>query len=71
MYDIISKHPTTLEIYREKLIKMGIATEEDADKYEENARSILDQAFKEAPTYKPKDADWLESRWDGFKSPRI
>eukprot|EP01129_Flabellula_baltica_P014572 TRINITY_DN700_c0_g1_i3.p1 TRINITY_DN700_c0_g1~~TRINITY_DN700_c0_g1_i3.p1 ORF type:complete len:1000 (-),score=261.71 TRINITY_DN700_c0_g1_i3:30-3029(-) len=69
MYQVIGKHPTTLDIYSEKLIKSGVVSEEQAQKYKDECLSILEQAFKDGPTYKPKDADWLESKWVGFKSP--
>ena len=67
MYDHISRHRPTVDIYREKLI-----TEQsvDAAKLDEIDSSILDEfeaAFVNAPNHQDSKSDWLESRWAGFK----
>jgi hypothetical protein len=30
----------------------------------------LEEAYAQAPKWKAKNSDWLESKWEGFKSAR-
>ncbi|MBT7267800.1 MAG: 2-oxoglutarate dehydrogenase E1 component, partial [Rhodospirillaceae bacterium] len=66
MYTAIAKHPTTREIYREKLLKAGELTLDEVEKIETDFRAHLDSEFEAAPNYKTNKADWLEGEWVGL-----
>ena len=46
MYKKIRKHPTTLNVYGEKLIKEGIITTEEFNKSKKEFKNLLDQQLK-------------------------
>lgn len=66
MYKKIRSHPTTLEIYSEKLIKEGVVTQADVDKMKADFRKHLDEAFEAGSAYVPNKADWLDGEWSGL-----
>lgn len=68
MYTKIATHPTTREIYREKLLKAGELTLEEIEKIEKEFRAHLDKEFEAAPNYKSNKADWLEGKWEGLSA---
>ncbi|KAF2318683.1 hypothetical protein GH714_010040 [Hevea brasiliensis] len=69
MYQVIRNHPSSLEIYRKKLLESGQVVEEDIQKIQEKVNSILNEEFLASKDYVPKRRDWLSSHWAGFKSP--
>lgn len=66
MYKAIAKHPTTRDIYKEKLVSEGSVALEDVEAIERIFRSHLDDEFEAAHNYKSNKADWLEGKWEGF-----
>ncbi|HEX4041889.1 MAG TPA: 2-oxoglutarate dehydrogenase E1 component, partial [Xanthobacteraceae bacterium] len=68
MYKAIAKHPTTLEIYGDKLVAEGVVTAGDVDKMKADWRSRLDTELDAALGYRANKADWLDGRWSGFKT---
>jgi 2-oxoglutarate dehydrogenase E1 component len=68
MYKAIASHPTTLEIYGEKLIGEGVVTAGEVDKMKADWRSRLDVELEAALGYRANKADWLDGRWAGFKT---
>ena len=66
MYTAIANHPTTREIYREKLLGEGILELSDIEKIEVDFRNHLDSEFAAASGYKSNKADWLEGKWEGL-----
>jgi 2-oxoglutarate dehydrogenase E1 component len=68
MYKAIAAHPTTLEIYGEKLVGEGVLTTGEVDKMKADWRARLDVEFDAAQGYRANKADWLDGRWVGFKS---
>lgn len=69
MYQKISKRKTVLELYKEKLLGESTIT---TDRYESMTNAvfkILEKGFEDGKNYHVKAADWLESRWHGFKGP--
>jgi len=66
MYKKIRQHPTTLNVYGEKLIKEGIITVEEFNKNKKDFKSLLDEQLKTAKEYKPK-IEWFEGVWSRFK----
>jgi 2-oxoglutarate dehydrogenase E1 component len=68
MYKAIAAHPSTLEIYSNKLIGEGVVTAAEVEKMKADWRSRLDIELEAAQSYRPNKADWLDGRWSGFKS---
>jgi len=66
MYKKIKQHPTTLNIYGEKLIKDGVITVEEFSKNKKEFKNLLDEQLKTAKEYKPK-IEWFEGVWSRFK----
>ena len=68
MYKAIAAHPTTLEIYSDKLVREGVVTSGEVEKMKADWRSHLDAELEAALGYRANKADWLDGRWSGFKS---
>jgi len=66
MYKKIKKHPSTLNVYGNKLIKDGVITKEKFDKMKKEFQDLLVEQFKNAKSYKPK-LEWFEGVWSRFK----
>ncbi|GAA0152658.1 dehydrogenase [Lithospermum erythrorhizon] len=69
MYQIIRKHPSSLEIYQKKLLENGQVAKEDMDKIQNKVSSILNEEFLASKDHVPQKRDWLSAYWTGFKSP--
>ena len=67
MYKEIKKHPSTLQIYAEKLINEGLVTQEEVEQEKAAFRKSLEAAFEAAEQYQPNKADWLDGKWQGMK----
>jgi 2-oxoglutarate dehydrogenase E1 component len=76
MYRKIRSHPTTLEIYTQKLIDEGVLAAAEVEKMKAEWRAHLDMEFEAAQDYRANKADWLDGRWadvkvaDQFDDPR-
>src|SRR6185312_11860407 len=68
MYRTIASHPTTRQIYAQRLIEAGILSEEEAEKMVADFHAQLDAEFEAAKSYRPNKADWLEGAWTGFEA---
>tara|TARA_Y100000590_G_scaffold307280_1_gene346881 strand:+ start:6158 stop:9061 length:2904 start_codon:yes stop_codon:yes gene_type:complete len=66
MYQKIKKHPTTLNVYGNKLVDEGTISKEEFDKKKKDFKNLLDEQFKTAKNYKPK-LEWYEGVWSRFK----
>ena len=66
MYRKIAGHPTTRQIYADRLIEEGALTQADIDRMMEEFQSRLDADFEASQAYKPNKADWLEGAWAGL-----
>ncbi len=69
MYKKIKQHPTTINVYGNKLIKEGTITKEEFNKMKTEFKSLLDEQFRTAKNYKPK-LEWYEGVWSRFKPER-
>jgi 2-oxoglutarate dehydrogenase E1 component len=67
MYKKIADHPTTRQLYAEKLTREGVLKEGEADELFEAHNAYLAQEFDAGLSYKPNKADWLEGSWSGMK----
>jgi 2-oxoglutarate dehydrogenase E1 component len=68
MYKAIAKHPTTLEIYGNKLVGEDVVAAGEVEKMKADWRGRLDAEFGAAQSYRANKADWLDGRWAGFKT---
>ena len=69
MYQKIKKHPSTLSVYAEKLIKEGTISEEEFIIMKTNFKNLLNEQFKTAKEYRPK-IEWFEGVWSRYKPER-
>ena len=67
MYKKIKQHQTTLNLYKDQLIKEEILTEDDAKTKLSDFKKFLDNEFELSKSYKPNKADWLDGTWTGIK----
>ena len=66
MYKKIAAHPTTLQIYSQKLVHENVLTQDEADQQIADFIRHLDDAFEAAGNYKANKADWLDGAWTGM-----
>ena len=69
MYSKIKKHPTTLNVYAEKLIKEKTISNDEFNSMKLEFKNLLELQFKTAKEYKPK-LEWYEGVWSRFKPER-
>jgi 2-oxoglutarate dehydrogenase E1 component len=69
MYAKIKDHPPTRELYAQRLIKEGVATEEEIAGWIAEFDTFLDQEFEAGKSYKANKADWLDGKWAGLALP--
>ena len=69
MYKAVANHPSTLQIYSEKLIGEGVVTAEDVEAAKQTWRDHLEQEFEIGDAYRPNKADWLDGAWSGLTTP--
>jgi 2-oxoglutarate dehydrogenase E1 component len=67
MYRKIRNHPTTLQIYAEKLVGEGVITRGEVESRTTDWRKHLDGEYDAGQGYKSNKADWLDGRWAGLK----
>ena len=70
MYRAIRSHPTTLQIYANKLVDEGLVTQGEVDKMRGDWRHRLEAEFEAGQAYVANKADWLDGRWAGIKTPQ-
>ena len=66
MYKKIKNHPSTLEIYGQKLIKEGLITKEEIESSKKKFKDFLNNEFVGAKDYKVK-MKWFDGVWSRFK----
>ena len=66
MYDAISAHPSTRDLYAQQLIDEGLLDKAAAQKVIDDRIAYLDAEFDAGTNYLPNKADWLEGRWSGM-----
>jgi 2-oxoglutarate dehydrogenase E1 component len=66
MYKKIRQHPSTLNVYGNKLVNEKTITKEEFIKMKKEFKNLLDEQFKNAKNYKPK-LEWYEGVWSRFK----
>jgi len=63
MYANIKNHLGVVEIYRDRLIREGLLSEDAANGVIKAFRDRMEKDFAAAKDFKPEKADWLEGRW--------
>ena len=67
MYKKIRSHPTTLQIYADKLVAEGLMTAAEIDEAKAAWKAKLEEEFAAGQHYAPNKADWLDGRWQGMR----
>jgi 2-oxoglutarate dehydrogenase E1 component len=67
MYRAIAEHPTTRQLYAQRLVAEGVVTEAEVEAMINDFMAHLDSQFEAAKSYRPNKADWLEGAWSGLK----
>ena len=66
MYKKIKKHPTTLQLYGQKLERDGLISSQEIEQRKKNFKEFLNKEFTGAKDYKVK-MKWFEGVWSRFK----
>ncbi len=67
MYKAIGEHPSTCEIYAQRLVDEGVYREDEVQKVIDDRLAYLDAEFEAGTSYRPNKADWLEGSWSGMR----
>ena len=67
MYRRIAGHPTTRQIYAERLVSEGALTPAEADARATRFASRLDEDYEAARAGGVREADWLQGQWAGLE----
>jgi 2-oxoglutarate dehydrogenase E1 component len=67
MYRAIARHPTTRQLYAERLVADGVVGEAEVAALASGFVADLESQFAAADNYRPNKADWLEGAWAGFE----
>src|SRR5207244_12915652 len=67
MYRTIARHPTTRQIYANRLLAAGIVDEAEVAAMATHFIADLEAQFAAANSYRPNKADWLEGAWTGLE----
>jgi len=63
MYKKIKELPSTRELYAQRLIADGVATQAQVDGWVSEFDSFLEAEFDAGKVYKADKADWLDGKW--------
>ncbi|HZC15136.1 MAG TPA: 2-oxoglutarate dehydrogenase E1 component, partial [Caulobacteraceae bacterium] len=63
MYAKIKDHPSTRELYGQRLVAEGVVTQAEVDTWLAEASAFLDREFEAGKTYQADKADWLDGKW--------
>ena len=68
MYRAIASHPTTRQLYADRLVGERVLSEAEAAAVANDFVANLESQFDAAKNYRPNKADWLEGAWAGFET---
>ncbi len=63
MYAKIKSHPSTRELYAQRLVSEGVIAQAEADQLVADFEAFLEAEFEAGKTYKADKADWLDGKW--------
>ena len=69
MYAKIKDHPSTRDLYAQRLIREGVITQGEFDGWLAEFDAYLDAEFDAGKAYKATKADWLDGKWSGLGLP--
>jgi 2-oxoglutarate dehydrogenase E1 component len=69
MYAKIKDHPSTRELYTQRLIGEGVVSQAEVDGWIAEFDVFLDAEFTAGKTYTATKADWLDGKWQGLGLP--
>ncbi|MFZ0266251.1 2-oxoglutarate dehydrogenase E1 component [Caulobacter sp.] len=69
MYAKIKDHISTRELYSQRLVGEGVATQAEIDGWVGEFEAFLDSEFDAGKSYKANKADWLDGKWKGLALP--
>ena len=69
MYAKIKDHPSTRELYGQRLAEQGVVTAAQVEDWIKAFEAFLDAEFEAGKTYNPDKADWLDGAWSGLARP--
>ncbi len=69
MYAKIKNHPSTRELYAQRLVQEGVVTQAEVDGYVAEFDKFLDEEFEAGKAYRATKADWLDGKWQGLGLP--
>jgi 2-oxoglutarate dehydrogenase E1 component len=69
LYQKISQHPSTLQIFEKRLLDEGTLTKEEIDEIKKFTLDSYETDLEASKTYVRNETDWLSSKWNGFKGP--
>jgi 2-oxoglutarate dehydrogenase E1 component len=68
MYRAIARHPTTRQLYAQRLVAVGAMSEAEVEAMANGFIADLEAQFAAAESYRPNKADWLEGAWAGLET---
>ena len=63
MYAKIKTHPSTRELYGQRLVSEGVVTQAQVDGWVSEFEAFLDAEFEAGKVYQADKADWLDGKW--------
>ncbi len=66
MYKKIRSHPTTQQIYADRLVAEGTVTPDEIEAWKAEWRAHLDAEFEAGQAFKPNRAEWYDGKWAGL-----
>jgi 2-oxoglutarate dehydrogenase E1 component len=69
LYQKISEHPSTMQIFEKRLLDEGTLTKAEIDEIKKFTLDSYETDFEASKTYERKETDWLSSKWTGFNGP--
>jgi 2-oxoglutarate dehydrogenase E1 component len=67
LYKIIEKHPDPMQIYKEKLIEMGVIDEKEAKQIENKLVAVFEKNLAEAKQTEKVDITFIQERWKNIR----
>jgi len=66
MYRQVDKQTPVYEKFKDKLIRKGVVTEQQAKEISDRVFDIYNKAFEESKTFQPDDSEHMRGLWEGI-----
>lgn len=67
LYKTIEKHPDPMQIYKEKLIKMGVIDDKEAKRIEAELNAVFEKNLAEAKQTEKVNITFIQERWTDIR----